>query len=70
MGEEQDQGFVIRDRRGRSEERSTIGRPNARPPRPRLRPLRRITSTPIRKHRPGHLPVNFSSFVISMEVRP
>ena len=65
MGEEQDQGFVIRDRRGRGEE-SPSPSPSTPPP----------SAAPSRSEAPhehadaktsgGHLPVNFSSFVISM----
>ncbi len=63
MGDEKDQGFVIRDRRGRGEEASPAasasGPPAAEP-------------APAESHQAdahghaGHLPVNFSSFVISM----
>ena len=65
MGEEQDQGFVIRDRRGRSE-----GTPPSGVPMP---PSEAVPSAPETQHEhadsktsAGHLPVNFSSFVISM----
>ncbi|GMV48790.1 DUF1844 domain-containing protein [Nitrospirales bacterium NOB] len=60
MGDEKEQGFVVRDRRGRSEE--------ATPPQPEPPPA----SSPQAHERhdagaaAGHLPVNFSSFVISM----
>lgn len=64
MGEEQDQGFVIRDRRGRGEDAPP---PSASVPPPAA------SSAPEAHHEPtdpktsaGHLPVNFSSFVISM----
>ena len=65
MGEEQDQGFVIRDRRGRGEDPPPSGLPT---PPPAAGP-----SAPEAQHEhadsktsAGHLPVNFSSFVISM----
>ncbi|MGZ8394581.1 MAG: DUF1844 domain-containing protein [Nitrospira sp.] len=65
MGEEQDQGFVIRDRRGRSEDPPPSAVPTP--------PSSAASSAPEAHHEhadsktsPGHLPVNFSSFVISM----
>lgn len=64
MGEEQEQGFVIRDRRGRGEESSSS---------PASTPSPSPASAPEAHHEhadsktsAGHLPVNFSSFVISM----
>jgi hypothetical protein len=64
MGEEQEQGFVIRDRRGRGEESSSS---------PASAPSPSPASAPEAHHEhadsktsAGHLPVNFSSFVISM----
>ena len=63
MGEEQEQGFVIRDRRGRGEEAPqaaaapTPSAPEAAPAEPH--------AADAHGHA-GHLPVNFSSFVISM----
>lgn len=65
MGEEQDQGFVIRDRRGRGEEApspSASTPPPSTPPSPSDAPHEHAES----KSPAGHLPVNFSSFVISM----
>lgn len=65
MGEEQDQGFVIRDRRGRGEEApspSASTPPPSTPPSPSDAPHEHAES----KSSAGHLPVNFSSFVISM----
>ena len=65
MGEEQDQGFVIRDRRGRGEESPS---PSLSTPPPSAAPSR--SEVPHEhadsKTSGGHLPVNFSSFVISM----
>ncbi len=64
MGEEQDQGFVIRDRRGRSE-----GAPSpseAAPPAQSGPPPAAEAHHEHGDSRAGHLPVNFSSFVISM----
>ena len=65
MGEEQEHGFVIRDRRGRGEDASPS---SASAPSPSAGP-----SVPETHHEhadpktsAGHLPVNFSSFVISM----
>ncbi|HVG01910.1 MAG TPA: DUF1844 domain-containing protein [Nitrospira sp.] len=65
MGEEQDQGFVIRDRRGRGEEAPSSSAPTPPPstaPSPSEVPHEHADS----KMPGGHLPVNFSSFVISM----
>ncbi len=64
MGEEQDQGFVIRDRRGRGEDipQPSQATPSSGAPQP--------SETHHEQADPhtsaGHLPVNFSSFVISM----
>jgi hypothetical protein len=65
MGEEQDQGFVIRDRRGRGEDAPPSGVPTP--------PSAAGSSASEAQHEhadsktsAGHLPVNFSSFVISM----
>lgn len=63
MGEEKEQGFVIRDRRGRSEDAPAAAAPPT-PPAPDAAPAE---SRPTDEHgHAGHLPVNFSSFVISM----
>lgn len=63
MGDEKDQGFVIRDRRGRGEEAppaASASKPPAAEPAP-------TESHHADAHgHAGHLPVNFSSFVISM----
>ena len=66
MGDDKDQGFVIRDRRGRGEDAAPPAQaatpPSAEP----------SASAPHHDHdadshtHSGHLPVNFSSFVISM----
>ena len=63
MGDEKDQGFVIRDRRGRSEEAPAAASAPT-PPAPEPAPA---DSHQADAHgHAGHLPVNFSSFVISM----
>lgn len=63
MGDEKDQGFVIRDRRGRGEEAPAAASPPASPaPEP---PPAASHHADTHGHA-GHLPVNFSSFVISM----
>ena len=64
MGDEQEQGFVIRDRRGRGEEpppAASAAKPPAAEP-SAAAPLHDAES----HGHSGHLPVNFSSFVISM----
>jgi len=67
MGDEKEQGFVIRDRRGRSEEApspsssSPQAAASAAPSGPETHPEAADQNAPA-----GHLPVNFSSFVISM----
>ncbi len=64
MGDEKEQGFVIRDRRGRGEDVA--------PPAPAATPPSAEPSAAAPHHdaeshaHSGHLPVNFSSFVISM----
>ncbi len=66
MGDEKEQGFVIRDRRGRGED--------APQPAPAATPSAAEPSAAAPHHdhdadshtHSGHLPVNFSSFVISM----
>ena len=65
MGDEQEQGFVIRDRRGRSEEAPAA--PSSTTP-PSLEPAGSDARQDHADHKPpaGHFPVNFSSFVISM----
>ncbi|HET9963093.1 MAG TPA: DUF1844 domain-containing protein [Nitrospiraceae bacterium] len=60
MSEEQEQGFVIRDRRGRTEEKPTAA-PTTPPPHA---PVQESGDHPLTGG--GHLPVTFSSFVISM----
>jgi len=63
MGDEKEQGFVIRDRRGRSEDAPAASAPPT-PPAPEPAPAESRHSD---EHgHAGHLPVNFSSFVISM----
>ncbi|HQV13118.1 MAG TPA: hypothetical protein PKW52_17395, partial [Nitrospira sp.] len=63
MGDEKDQGFVIRDRRGRGEEAPAAASAPT-PPTPEAAPAE---SHQADAHgHAGHLPVNFSSFVISM----
>ena len=63
MGEEQEQGFVIRDRRGRGEEApQAAAAPKS--PAPEAAPAE-AHHADAHGHA-GHLPVNFSSFVISM----
>ncbi len=64
MGEEQDQGFVIRDRRGRGED---IPQPSQATPSsaaPQASETHHEHADP--RTAAGHLPVSFSSFVISM----
>jgi Domain of unknown function (DUF1844). len=67
MGDEQEHGFVIRDRRGRSEDAPTPSPPASATP-----PSSEPTASEARhdhgdhKATAGHLPANFSSFVISM----
>jgi hypothetical protein len=64
MGDEKDQGFVIRDRRGRGEEApaaASASKPSAPEPAP-AEPQQHAEE----HGHAGHLPVNFSSFVISM----
>lgn len=64
MGDDKEQGFVVRDRRGRGDE--------APPPAPSVTPPPTEAAAAAPHHEPdahthsGHLPVNFSSFVISM----
>ncbi|MDR4479428.1 MAG: DUF1844 domain-containing protein [Nitrospira sp.] len=62
MGDEQEQGFVIRDRRGRGDD--------APPPPPATSPSPEPPTAESHhgesQAHSGHLPVNFSSFVISM----
>ncbi len=63
MGDEKDQGFVFRDRRGRGEEAPAAASAPT-PPTPEAAPAE---SHQADAHgHAGHLPVNFSSFVISM----
>ncbi len=63
MGDEKDQGFVIRDRRGRGEDTPAAASAPT-PPTPEAAPAE---SHQADAHgHAGHLPVNFSSFVISM----
>lgn len=63
MADEKDQGFVIRDRRGRGEE-APAAASTPTPPAPQPAPAE---SHQADAHgHAGHLPVNFSSFVISM----
>ncbi|MCS6295533.1 MAG: DUF1844 domain-containing protein [Nitrospira sp.] len=62
MGDEKDQGFVIRDRRGRGEDAPS---PGSVPPPPTPEPASAESHHDAHGHA-GHLPVNFSSFVISM----
>lgn len=63
MGEEQEQGFVIRDRRGRGEEAPQ----SAAAPKPSAPEAAPAEAHPADAHgHVAHLPVNFSSFVISM----
>ena len=62
MGDEKDQGFVIRDRRGRGEDAPPAG---SVPPPPTPEPASAESHHDAHGHA-GHLPVNFSSFVISM----
>jgi hypothetical protein len=63
MGDEQEQGFVIRDRRGRGEDAPP---PPSAPKSSAAEPAA-AASQHADQHGPaGHLPVNFSSFVISM----
>ncbi len=63
MGDEQEQGFVIRDRRGRGED-APPPPPAATPPSPE--PTAAESHHAESQAHAGHLPVNFSSFVISM----
>ena len=62
MGDEKDQGFVIRDRRGRGEDAPAAPSAST-PPTPEPAP---VESHHDAHGHTGHLPVNFSSFVISM----
>ena len=63
MGDEKEQGFVIRDRRGRGEETPA----SASAPTPPAPEAAQAASHQADTHgHAGHLPVNFSSFVISM----
>ncbi len=64
MGDEKDQGFVIRDRRGRGEE-APAAASASKPPAPESAPAEPQQHAEEHGHA-GHLPVNFSSFVISM----
>ena len=64
MGDEKDQGFVIRDRRGRGEE-APAAASASKPPAPEPAPAELQQHAEEHGHA-GHLPVNFSSFVISM----
>ncbi len=66
MGDEKEQGFVIRDRRGRSEEAPAPSSPPqaAASAEPSASEVHRESAD--QKAHGGHLPVNFSSFVISM----
>jgi len=64
MGDEKDQGFVIRDRRGRGEE-APAAASASKPPAPEPAPADVQQHADAHGHA-GHLPVNFSSFVISM----
>jgi len=64
MGDEKDQGFVIRDRRGRGEE-APAAASASKPPAPEPAPAESQQHADAHGHA-GHLPVNFSSFVISM----
>ena len=64
MGDEKDQGFVIRDRRGRGEE-APAAASASKPPAPDPAPAESQQHADAHGHA-GHLPVNFSSFVISM----
>ncbi|MEK6804524.1 MAG: DUF1844 domain-containing protein [Nitrospirota bacterium] len=67
MGDDKEQGFVIRDRRGRGEDAPPpaqaatppAAEPSASAPHPHEHEADSHTHS-------GHLPVNFSSFVISM----
>ena len=63
MGDEKDQGFVIRDRRGRGEEAPATASPSTLPASEPAPAASHHADT--QGHAP-HLPVNFSSFVISM----
>lgn len=63
MGDEKDQGFVIRDRRGRGEEAPAAA---ASPASPAPEPPPAASHHADTHGHAGHLPVNFSSFVISM----
>ncbi len=63
MGDEKDQGFVIRDRRGRGEDTPAAASAPT-PPTPEAA-LAESHQADAHGHA-GHLPVNFSSFVISM----
>ena len=63
MGDEKDQGFVIRDRRGRGEEAPPAA--SAANP-PAAEPVSAESHHADAHGHAGHLPVNFSSFVISM----
>lgn len=65
MGDEQEHGFVIRDRRGRSEDTSTPSS-SATPPSSEPTASEARHDHADHKGSAGHLPVNFSSFVISM----
>lgn len=67
MGDEQEHGFVIRDRRGRSEDAPTPSSPASATP-PSSEPTASEARHDHADHKApaGHLPVNFSSFVISM----
>ncbi|MBI4002466.1 MAG: DUF1844 domain-containing protein [Nitrospira defluvii] len=65
MGEEQDQGFVIRDRRGRGEDAPSPSA-SATPPSAAPSAFEAHHEHADPKTSAGHLPVNFSSFVISM----
>jgi hypothetical protein len=65
MGDEQEQGFVIRDRRGRSEDAPTPSS-SVRPPSSEPTASEPRHDHADHKASAGHLPANFSSFVISM----
>ncbi len=66
MADENEQGFVIRDRRGRSEEAPSSSAPPqaAASAEPSASEVHREVAD--QKAHGGHLPANFSSFVISM----
>ncbi|WHZ13532.1 MAG: hypothetical protein OJF52_000364 [Nitrospira sp.] len=66
MGDEKEQGFVIRDRRGRGEGASAPSSPPQEAA-SAASSASEVSREPVdQKGQAGHLPVNFSSFVISM----